>query len=82
MPYIAHSKNIIKEIRKIAVIERLTVITDIWDEIKEAGELEFISDDDKKLLPDRLTGYRLNPGSATDWSNLKEEVYRRYDKQH
>ncbi len=82
MQFVAHSKNIVKEVRKLAVIERLTVITDIWDEIKEARELEFVSDDDKKLLLDRLTYYRLNPSSATDWTELKKEVYRQYDKQH
>ncbi len=82
MQFVAHSKNIVKEVRKLAVIERLTVITDIWDEIKEARELEFVSDDDKKLLLDRLTYYRLNPSSATDWTELKKEAYTQYDKQH
>lgn len=82
MQYVTHSKSIVKEVRKLTIPERLTIITDIWDEIKEAEELEFVSDEDRKLLLDRLADYRSNPCSATDWTNLKEEVYRQYDKQH
>lgn len=82
MQYCTNRNEIVKEVRKLNIVERLAFITDIWDEIKEARELEFVSDEDKKLLLDRLAGYRLNPNSATDWTTLKEEVYRQYDKQH
>ncbi|HAO20349.1 MAG: hypothetical protein BWK80_32765 [Desulfobacteraceae bacterium IS3] len=82
MQYVTSKNDIVKEVRKLNIIERLTFITDIWDEIKEARELEFVSEEDKKLLLDRLTDYRLNPSSATDWTELKKEVYRQYDKQH
>ncbi|QTA86361.1 Putative addiction module domain-containing protein, CHP02574 [Desulfonema magnum] len=73
------SKNeIVYGIRRLNVIERLNIITDIWDEIKESQELEIVSEDDKRLLLSRLANYRANPESATEWAELRQEVHDRY----
>ena len=64
----------------MGVIDRLNIISDIWDEIKESKELEAISENEKQLLLSRLANYKKNPDSATDWATLKEETYRKYDK--
>ncbi len=73
------SKNeIVYGIRRLNVIERLNIITDIWDEIKESLELETVSEDDRRLLLSRLANYRANPDSATEWGELSQEVYDRY----
>jgi len=74
------SKIVVQQLRELNVIERLNIITDIWDEIKESRELEFVSDEEKELLLNRLVNYRSNPGSTKDWTYLKQEVYERYDK--
>jgi putative addiction module component (TIGR02574 family) len=78
MPHVISKNEIVYGIRNLNVIERLNIITDIWDEIKESRELETISEEDKKLLLNRLANYRANPGSATDWSELRQEIYDRY----
>ncbi len=75
-----HKSKIVQQLRKLNVIERLNIITDMWDEIKESRELEFVSDEEKKLLLNRLANYRSNPGSAKDWADLKQEVYEKYNK--
>ncbi|MEW6089231.1 MAG: addiction module protein [bacterium] len=72
--------EILQDIRKLNVIERLNIITDIWDEIKESKELYPVSDEEKRLLVNRLANYRANPGSASDWANLKQEAYKKHDK--
>uniref|UniRef100_Q3AUB4 Dihydropteroate synthase n=1 Tax=Chlorobium chlorochromatii (strain CaD3) TaxID=340177 RepID=Q3AUB4_CHLCH len=73
------SKNaIIYGIRKLNVVERLNIITDIWDEIKDSQELEIVSENDKKVLLDRLANYRANPEFATDWDELKQKIHDRY----
>jgi len=65
---------IINEIRKLNVFDRLNIITDIWDEIKESKDLEPVSEKEKQLLLNRLAKYKANPDSAIDWTQLKQEV--------
>lgn len=82
MPTTMSRRKIISELRKFDVIERLDIITDMWDEIKESRELETISDEEKKLLMNRLANYLSNPDSAIEWATLKQEVYDKYDKKN
>ncbi len=79
MQHIVMSKNeIVQEIRRLNVIERLNIVTDIWDEIKESQELETVSEEDRILLLNRLENYRKNPDSAIDWTELRQEIRDRY----
>ena len=80
MPSVMHKSKIVKQLKELNVIERLNIITDMWDEIKESRELELVSDEEKELLLNRLANYRSNPGSAKDWTDLRQEVNERYDK--
>lgn len=70
--------EIVYGIRKLNVIERLNIITDIWDEIKDSRELETVSESDTRILLNRLANYRENPDSAIDWADLKKEIHDRY----
>jgi hypothetical protein len=54
MQHIMSKNEIVYGIRNLNVIERLNIITDIWDEIKESQELEAVSEDEKILLLNRL----------------------------
>ncbi len=65
-------------IRRLNVIERLNIISDVWDEIKDSRELETVSEDDRRILLDRLANYKADPDSATDWADLRQETYDRY----
>ena len=80
MQHVIKKNKIVSEIRKFNVIERLSIVTDIWDEMKESQEFETISEDDKRILLNRLTNYRANPNSEIDWTTLKQEITDRYDK--
>jgi putative addiction module component (TIGR02574 family) len=71
MQHVMNKSEIFNEIRKLCVIERLNIITDVWDEIKESKALEPITDEEKRLLMNRLADYRENPQSAADWTELK-----------
>jgi len=83
MPAVMQKSKIVQQLRELNVIERLNIITDMWDEIKESRrELEFVSNEEKGLLLNRLADYRSNPGSAKDWTNLKQEVCERYNKEN
>ncbi len=73
--------GIVHEIRRLNVIERLNIVADIWDEIKESKELEVVSEEDKRILLNRLANYQANPNSATDWNELRQDIYDGYAEQ-
>ena len=75
MPYAINKNEIIQEIRNLNVADQLNIITDIWNEIKKSKELQIVTQNEKKLLMDRLANYESNPESAIDWATLKQEVY-------
>ena len=75
MQPVMKKSDIFTEIRKLCVVERLNIITEVWDEIKESKALEQISDEDKRILLNRLADYRADPQSASDWAELKKEIY-------
>ncbi|MBU1697245.1 MAG: addiction module protein [Proteobacteria bacterium] len=81
MQDIINKNELFYEIRRLNVIERLNIVIDIWDEIKESQELTYVSEEDKKLLLNRLANYRTNPDSAIDWTNLKQDIYDSYSEQ-
>ena len=78
MQHLMSKREILYGIRNFNVPERLSIITDIWDEIKESHELETVSEDERRILLNRLADYRANPDSATDWSELKQEIHSQY----
>ena len=78
MQNIMIKNEIIGEIKKLCVAERLNIAENICEGIKESDALEPISDEEKSLLFKRLSDYRENPDSAVDWRELKKEVYGRY----
>lgn len=73
MEQMLDKNEIVHQIRKWPPMERLNLISEIWDEIKEAKELISVSEDEKELLLDRLANFRANPESAVDWETLKRK---------
>ncbi|RLC20923.1 MAG: hypothetical protein DRI57_03645 [Deltaproteobacteria bacterium] len=71
MQHMISKSEIVYGIRRLNVIERLNIISDVWDEIKDSQGLETVSEDDRRILLNRLANYRADPDSATDWAYLK-----------
>jgi len=81
--------EITSAIRQLDVFERLSIITEIWDEINDSKiwdeinnskNMEILTERDKMILLNRLSDYRKNPASAVDWTNLKKDTYQQYGK--
>lgn len=78
MHYPMDKIELAQELKKLNVIDRLNIISEIWDEIKDSEELEAVSESEKRLLLNRLANYRANPDSATEWGELRQEVHSEY----
>jgi len=68
------NSEILKELHNLSVANRLSIVTNIWEEIKETEELRGVTIKQKELLMERSANYNAKPEMAVDWSILKQEV--------
>jgi putative addiction module component (TIGR02574 family) len=67
------SKFSAADVLELPVQERLQLVEDIWNSIVEAPEALEMTDEDKRLINERLEARRHNPNAGSPW----EEVYAR-----
>ncbi|OGR05938.1 MAG: hypothetical protein A2511_05355 [Deltaproteobacteria bacterium RIFOXYD12_FULL_50_9] len=68
--------QILTEISKLTVAERIILVEDIWDGIAESDEtLELLDDDQKIELDRRIDSNRDNPAAGRSWGEIKDEIY-------
>jgi len=67
------SKFSAADVIQVPVEERLRLLDDIWNSIADAPNALKLSDEDKKLIDERLEARRQNPSAGSSW----EEVYTR-----
>lgn len=57
----------------LSIPERIQLVEDIWDTIAAQAESIELSDEEKKLIDQRLQAYHTNPGLGLPW----DDVYKR-----
>ena len=58
---------------ELSIPERIQLVEDIWDTIAtETGAIE-LTEDEKKIIDERLEAYHRNPDLGSPW----EDVYKR-----
>ena len=57
----------------LSIPERIQLVEDIWDTIATEAEAVELTEDEKRLIDERLEAYHKNPDSGTPW----EDVYKR-----
>jgi putative addiction module component (TIGR02574 family) len=67
------SKFSVADVLELPVEERLKLIGDIWDTIADAPEALALTEEDKRLIDERLKARELNPNAGAPW----QEVYAR-----
>ena len=61
------------DILELPVQERLQLVEDIWNSIVDVPEALALTDEDKRLIDERLEARRRNPTAGSPWA----EVYAR-----
>lgn len=59
----------------LSIPERIQLVEDIWDTIAEKTELVELTEEEKKIIDERLEAYHRNPELGSPW----EDVYKRID---
>ena len=67
----------IKDILKLSVDERISLVQTIWDSIAADTEVSEISEEHKKILDKRLEAHQNNPSNVASWEEVKENAKKR-----
>lgn len=66
------------DVLALSIPERIQLVEDIWDTIaNEPAEIE-LTEEEKKIIDERLEAYHRNPDLGSPW----EDVYKRIVSKH
>lgn len=57
----------------LSIPERIQLVEDIWDTIATEAEAIELTEDEKRIIDERLEAYHKNPDLGSPW----EDVYKR-----
>jgi putative addiction module component (TIGR02574 family) len=57
----------------LSIPERIQLVEDIWDTIAAEAQFIELTEDEKKIIDERLEAYHRNPDLGSPW----EDVYKR-----
>lgn len=57
----------------LSIPERIQLVEDIWDTIASEAEAIELTEDEKRIINERLEAYHRNPDLGSPW----EDVYKR-----
>lgn len=62
----------------LSIAERIQLVEDIWDTIASQAEQIELTEEEKKLIDERLAAFHRNPESGSPW----QDVYKRIVAKH
>jgi len=66
--------EILSQIKKLSVPERILIVEDIWDSIILSNEELSVTDKQKKDLDKRLKDYKNDQTGGSYWSEVKNRI--------
>jgi len=70
--------QLMKDILKMSVPERIIMVEAIWDSIAENDNQVELSEDTKQLLDDRLDAHKKNPNDGSSWDEVKARIKNKF----
>lgn len=53
---------------RLSIPERIQLVEDIWDTIASQADVVELTEEEKKLLDERLDAYHRNPTTSSPWN--------------
>ncbi len=66
--------QIMQDILKMSVPERILMVEAIWDSIAENDEQVELSAETKQILDERLEAHKNNPDEGSSWNEVKARI--------
>jgi len=70
-------RNLLSDILKLSVPERIQLVQDVWDSIAVIPEPLDFTEEEKQEFDRRVEAYRKNPDSAIPWEQVRARLGRR-----
>ena len=61
-------------IRKLSVQERVRLVQDIWDTLQPTAEDLPLTEEQRRILDERLAQHQADPDSAVPWEDVKARL--------
>jgi len=66
--------NLLAQIKKMSVTDRLLIVEDIWDSIALSNKKLPVSDEHKSDLDNRFLDYKKDPSTTSTWKDVKNRI--------
>ncbi len=66
--------QIMKDIMKLSIPERILMVEAIWDSIAENDDKLELSNNTKQILDERLAAHEDNPNAGSSWEDVKARI--------
>ena len=66
--------QMMKDILKLSVSERILMVEAIWDSIAENDDKLELTNETKQLLDERLAAHKNNPNEGSSWEDAKARI--------
>ena len=67
-------EQILNEVDKLSINERILIVESIWDSILSAQESISVTEAQKTELNKRYKDYKDNPVDGSNWENVKKKI--------
>ena len=57
----------------LSIPERIQLVEDIWDSIASEADSVELTEDEKRIIDERLQAYHDNPNAGSPWKDRSEE---------
>jgi putative addiction module component (TIGR02574 family) len=75
-------KKITADTLDLSIAERIQLVEDIWDTIAtEANSIE-LTEEEKKIIDERLEAYHRNPELGSPWEDVYKKITNITGRQH
>lgn len=62
---------------ELSIPERIQLVEDIWDTIAMGADAIELSEEERRIIDDRLEAYRRNPNEGSDWEEVIKRIIKR-----
>ncbi len=62
---------------ELSIPERIQLVEDIWDTIAVGADTIELSDEEKKIIDNRLEAYHKNPNEGSAWEDVIKRITNR-----